>query len=415
MYQHSCDATQGNKKFAKYFLINNKSTLLVSGDANTNEVSIRDVRAEWLGLPSNFSGFLTLCPEQHQAGFWLEYNQDFGTLFDLPFLRNSHVSIIIPYVHAENNLHLSQSNIQNPGTNPGMPRDILEAFRQPNWHNSKIDGKTAISQFTEVRIQFWRCFMDEDDWQLAYYSGFIIPTNKPNPTFLFNAVAGNGGQAGINAGVVLQVPFTLPDACQRIMWFMDLDATFRFHNHQWRTYDLRDRPWSRFLLFTSQNNPNNINIPGVNVLTLHSKVRSYALVDFATGLRYRNDLFTLEIGYTMWAHSKEHVKPDCRLIFDKGIQGNFSPGAQPQSANFSTIARQAPNDPVFVQLEKSDINIHSAATPGALVNGLTIAGGLQYSCGLVTLGAGMGGFVEWSRLNSPLDSWGLWGKCTISF
>jgi hypothetical protein len=417
MYQHSRGGADGNKKFAKYFLINQKSTLLVSGDSNTADATLRDIRAEWIGLPSNFRGFMTLCPEQSQAGVLLEYNQDIGSLLNLPLLSNSHVSIIVPFVQAKHSLHLSQSAVQNPGTTPGMPSDIIEAFNQPNWHNAKINRETERSQIPEIRFQFWRTYMDEDDTQLAYYSSFIIPTNtKPNPTYLFNATTGNGGHAAINAGLVLQVPITEPDElCGRLMWFLDLDASYRFHNHQWRTYDLKERPFSRYLLFATNGNPAEINIPGVNVLTVHSKVRAYGLIDFVTGCRWRTSWGNVELSYNVWAHSREHVHPDCQRIFNQGIQGTFTPGDEPVSASLSTINTQADNDTDFITIATSDLNIHSAATAGALTNALNAAWGLERTIGSVSLHAGLGGFVEWSTHNSPLDSWGMWGKFTASF
>jgi hypothetical protein len=416
LYQHSRDPHLKDKEFAKYFLINNKSTLLVSGDDNVGDTFTRDVRAEWLGLPDNFRGFLTMTPEQWQAGMFLEYNQDLGALWPTPFLSHSHLSMSVPFVHAENNLHLSQSHIENPGTTPGMPTDILAAFKQPNWRNCKIDGKTEISRFPEVRIQFWRTFMDCDDMQLNYYSGLIIPTNiKPNPTFLFNATAGNGGHVGINAGVVMQVQVLDRGTCGRLDWFLDLDATYRFHNHQWRTFDLKHRPWSRFLLFATHDNPGGINIPGVDILTVPCKVRAYGLFDFVTGLRYRTDWGSLECSYNAWGHSKEHVSPSCQLIFNQGIMGNFSVGDLPESAAESTIATQAPNDPVFVCIRKSDLDIHSAATGNAFTQSINVAGGIEHSFHGIQFFAGLGCFAEWSRHNHPLNSWGAWGKLGASF
>ncbi|HEV2916603.1 MAG TPA: hypothetical protein VGW78_02550 [Candidatus Babeliales bacterium] len=419
MYQHSRQSQDDPTKFAKYFLMKNKSMLLVSGDSNTQDEFSRDIRAEWLGLPSNFRGFMSLCPEQSQAGVLLEYNQDLSKFCDISCFSNSHISIVVPYIHAEHNLHLSQEFVQNPGTNPSAPRDIIEAFRQPNWHNAKIAGKTTRSQVPEVRFQFWRTYMDEDDTQFAYYSSFIIPTNtKPNPNYLFNATTGNGGHAAINAGVVIQVPVTEVDPlCGRMIWFSYLDASYRFHNHQWRTYDLKGKPFSRYLLFAGENNPHDINVPGVNVLTLHSKVRAYGLIDFVTGVRWQMPWGSIECSYNMWAHSREHVKPDCECgrPFNKGIQGDFTPGALPQSASQSTIATLAANDSNFVTVKLSDLNIHSAATPGALTNSFNAAAGLQHTFGSVTVCGGLGGFVEWSSHNSPLDSWGIWAKCTATF
>ncbi len=49
---------------------------VIAGDtARTSLNKLYDIRAEWLGLPSDFKGSYTLNPEQRQFGIVLENHQ----------------------------------------------------------------------------------------------------------------------------------------------------------------------------------------------------------------------------------------------------------------------------------------------------------------------------------------------------
>ncbi len=61
--------------------------MLVSGDDNSNDQYIRDIRAEWLQLPANFKGTMSIVPYQRQEGVILEYHHDVEHLFGIHFLH----------------------------------------------------------------------------------------------------------------------------------------------------------------------------------------------------------------------------------------------------------------------------------------------------------------------------------------
>lgn len=68
--------TMSSHKVSQYFLPPNSESLLVSTAIN------RDVLPKWLGLPDDFSGVLSLAPEQTQGGFMLEGRYGLGDLLD---------------------------------------------------------------------------------------------------------------------------------------------------------------------------------------------------------------------------------------------------------------------------------------------------------------------------------------------
>lgn len=415
--QKSFDKDPRKSRTSRYFLINGKNVLLMAGDDAPPALrDKRDLRAEWFNLPSNFSGELNVNPQQFQAGFFVEYVHDLEELFGSTFFCNSFFSMLVTFVHVENNLNLCQFNIRNPGTTASGPHDIIEAFKQPNWLFDRIDGERVTNRFAELRLRMSRLFFDEANFQLAYYTCLVIPTTpEPNPAYLFNAYAGNGQHVGLNGGVLMQISLSPSGDPVMWSWFINLDGTFLVRNKQLRTFDLRGKPWSRFLLFNTENDPAWSNLPGVNVLTIKSVVRPFGMFDFSTGIRCKTDCFELECGYNVWGHDQERVELNQPFVTDKGIAAPFGPDEAPKTASESTIFNLAPADPVFVPIRESDIDLHSAAAGSALNHKVHVAGGLIHETVCLASFIGAGGFVDFAQKNAALDSWGVWFKFGCSF
>src|SRR3990172_3022379 len=125
-------------KNARYFLMNGKTELLVAGDQQTADLETRDIRAEWVNLPSTFRGFLSVNPKQQQKGCLFEYHQDLKTWFDVRFLRDMYIQIQLPVSVVKNNIHLTQTNVINQGTD--FTQNIIQAFNQPSWCFIRIDN-----------------------------------------------------------------------------------------------------------------------------------------------------------------------------------------------------------------------------------------------------------------------------------
>ena len=173
------------EKNTRYFLMNGKTELLVSGDANKDDLEIRDIRAEWVNLPSNFRGFLSVNPKQKQEGCLLEYNQDIAGFTDVRFLRDMYIKILMPVTVVKNNIHLTECNVSNPNTT--FPQTIIQAFNQPSWQFSRIENcqkkKVGVSELT---IKLGTYYTSQDFFQLNYYSVLAIPTgNKQNGETMF--------------------------------------------------------------------------------------------------------------------------------------------------------------------------------------------------------------------------------------
>lgn len=417
---------------ARYFLINFKNNLLVAGDdAPSNTVAIRDVRAEWLNLPSTFQGTMSLNPQQRQAGVLLQYKQGLGNIFGVESLDGYWVGIEFPFVNVENNLNLMQSNIQNPvPNNDGSPNDIIQAFNQSAFLFGKMQP-CAKKQWGlgEFVLKFGKTYMSENNFQIAYYSLFRVPgSTKQNPEFVFDPVVGHNEHYGFGSGVNFQVLLNEDITCFAFCFYFDAETTFFFHNYQKRSFDIRtkffpqpgqDRPflyvrrqWSRYMQYNMLGSINPNPIPGINILTRGVRVRPYNMGEASAGLRIMYGNYTAELGYNLWAHGSEKIRlNDFALPNVYGIAGT-APGA---TASQSTIWQQAADDTTFIPFDDQDIDLTSGASRSAVTHSLIGSLGMMQEGDCVDMVLGAGFYFEFTAYNTAMKNLGGWAKIGASF
>jgi len=404
-------------KSARYFLIDGKTSLFVSGDANKQDVLSRDIRAEWIGLPSNFQGTLSIDPKQQQYGFCLEYNQDLKKWFDVPVLRDMYVSIIAPVVSVHNNINLQQANIANPSPTP--PQDIIQAFDQPAWKWGKMNNGHRRTELAEVRIMLGSLYGSENHgFQIDYNSILVIPVaKKQKAEFLFSPVVGNNHHMGVGAGVEFQIPLNRDQSSYMCSFILDLESVILIRNKQWRTFDLRGKEWSRFLLMNKQFGSQPLdNIPGVNLMTQRATVKPFNVVDFAMGWRWKTQRAEIETGWGVWGHGYErveHINDDHPFLEPFGIAGTL-PGT---TAHNSTIAQHFPivNDPAFVPITLFDFDPQSGANSGALNFRVFMSAGMIRNGATHDSTLGVGWSIDMPYKNSTLQVWSFWLKMGANF
>jgi hypothetical protein len=413
-------------KTARYFLINGKNCLLVSGDANTSELKTRDIRAEWIGLPSNFHGQLSMAPKQRQFGASLEYHQDLKRFVDWSFLQSSWVSMSIPVLAVENNLRFRQFDVVNPGTE--FPRNLLEAFSNPEWQYDKFGRSKTKVGAGEIRLNFGTTFLNSDYFQIISYSSLVLPTgNKPDAEFLFSPVVGHGGFPGFGGGAQFQILLNRDPETLAWTFFASLDAIYLLSRKMHRTFDLCEKPWSRFMLYNTKNGTQSF-VPGVNVLTHEVSVKPYAVVDFSMGWRIITNGWEFELGYDAWGHGDEQIhfkdpfeSPTGVCFSEFGIAGS-TPNT---TASQSTIAQQAPDDVTFIPLVEEPldlaagfstiIDVKSGMATSAQTNAVHFAAGKIYFGEKVDAFLGFGIFGEFIRKNASLQNLGAWCKFGATF
>jgi len=431
MYQKSLS----KKRLKQYFLFGCQGELLVAGD-NANCVDNRDVRAEWLGINnSQFTGKMTINPEQRQTGFSVTFHKDLSSLSPYSMFQDYWINVELPVFAVRNSLNLEQFDINSPATN--APMDIIEAFNQRCWHYSKIPSERSNLNVVGLLAKFGRAFLSEHHFQVVYYSIFNVPFGDgQNPEYLFDAYAGTNRHFGMGAGANFQVLLNQDASRYALCWFLNLEHLYLMRNKQLRTFDLKDKPWSRYMLYNRINGQPNQNIPGVNIFTLKSRVRPWSFVDFSTGWRFMTDHWDLEIGYDLWGHGDERVEIICDFEEVYGIAGSgATPNGKAVSASKSTITNRTVNDTtvmtayetcpgsdnptqcekdLFVPVKLSDIDLTSAEAQSAINHKFHI------SIGYVNKGTnmdgffGIGGALEFPQKNTALHTWTLWFKVGAS-
>jgi hypothetical protein len=422
--------TRPDDATGRFFLINHKNTLLITGDTVSSSINKaeRDIRAEWLNLPSDFSGVMGIDPYQRQFGVVVEYNQDLSFL-KMPFFENFWISVSAPFITVTNRLNLMQEGISNPTPTVGGPNDILEAFNQPAWLSGKWPTcDRTKSGLAEIALRWGKAYMNEDYYQIAYYSVFKIPGHEgQDPTYLFDPVVGNNGHWGFGAGVNFQLVLNKDTSCSAYCWFLNIENIFLFREHQFRTFDLKNKPFSRYMLFTREGGIIDQKVPGVNLLTREVRIHPYNMADICSGLRYKTDKMEAEIGYSLWIHGTERLELESRTTKDVyGILGS-APGL---TASGSTIDTQAADDaqvnpnpstpglvPLFVAINDSQIDLNSGASRSALVHKAHIAFGAEHrgcNCDYF-IGGGLDFELPHPGYNSALKNMALWTKVGASF
>jgi hypothetical protein len=416
-------------RFGRYFLFNCKDELLAAGDAITDLKGERDIRAEWLGLSSNFSGRFSINPRQHQFGILMAFNRNLRSFCDHPMLDHGWLQIETPIVLVENHMDVQQFDLRNPSKN--YPGDLISALDQPNWEFAKFSNclRSKIT-LAEINIKLGATYLAEDDFLIAYYSLISLPTgHASNSEYLFDAFAGNNGHVGYGGGVVFQVVLNENTQDYVSSIFFDLQSTFLIRHYQMRTFDLLKRPWSRYLLLTPRRGPLGSTVPGVNVLTRQVRVHPFAMADFTGGFRFKKSCCELEIGFDIWGHASENIDFMCPFPEDFGIAANTTgidpttllPGVYNVTASESTIQFQANPDTdengnyIFIPIVQSMLDQKSASSQAALNYKFHMS--LCYiKHGLSVDGvAGIGCFFDFPYHNSALQLIGGWIKLGAAF
>ncbi len=385
----------------RYFLMQDRDAIVVS-----NTHANRDIRPEWLGLPNTFGGKFTMQPEQTQSGFEIEYRRSLKGLLDIDFLKNMWVAASLPIVFIKNNLHFSQSTITNQAAPTNTVYDIVTAFINPAWNYQKIHT-TSESKVrpAELRLMLGKTFLDDQRMLLVSYSGLSLPTQSTQDNrHIFAAIPGYNGHVGFIWGVHMQAPLTGFKSHALCAFFLDLENTWLIRNHQYRTFDLKNKEWSRYLLLRRSGQTANETTPGVNVLTQYVRLSPYNIVDVAGGLRCSFKRVQVEAGFGLWAHGGERAKLYYPWQEVYGIAGTLTN----TSASGSTIRDQAANDATFTTIKKNDIDFTSGTAPATLNWRIhtNLAAQLREEEGSAFLGAGF--FAEFPHNKTKsFEQWGL--------
>lgn len=302
---------------------------------------------------------------------------------------------------------------------------VTAAFNQKSWKYGKIPGgwieKTGLS---DIELKIGRTGVFCEACSLSSYVGVILPTsNKPDGVYMFQPLIGNNHHFGAMFGSVMSFSLSHKDS-HRLRMFMDMNMRYLVPNHQVRSFDLKNKPWSRYMevyenyeqaLQAELNNDQNSGTAGINVFTKPVLVRPRFMTSTTTGWVFEWRKFVLEAGYSAYVRQAEEVEI-CNWNEDvviKDINGNG------KSNTARTIAENYPASFIplanYRKISVEDLEPDSAARPASLSNIVYGAAGYNTCiCGTSVL-FGLGSSYEWGKDNTSIDRLLVWGSFAVTF
>jgi len=225
-----------------------------------------------------------------------------------------------------------------------------------------------------------------------------------------------------------------------------IHAEYLFSKKQTRSFDLKFKPWSRFLPVyanqaaalqaaaapTAGTDANVFSTPGINVFTQQVNVKPGYSANFTAALVYDSCSFSAELGYNFFARRAECVKLACpwqegpalRDRFGAGftrpirdITGNYfleesvilAPAVHPLPVPATNYA-----DSIITQ---DQLDLVTASQPCGISHTFYGSIGCDFDtwCDYPAF-ANIGGQYEFSKSNNAMvNRWTVWGKVGISF
>ncbi|MGE0009437.1 MAG: hypothetical protein AB7F19_02755 [Candidatus Babeliales bacterium] len=456
-----------SKDLMKYFSPGGQTTLVVdsnpdfpvNGIGSQSDVQ-RDINPIHFGInytlngepggpAGRFRSVIQFRPERTVGGLGITYRQYVGRNCDCDD-RTWWFEISAPILHVRNKMNLTETLITTSGEpvdGGGIlsPANMTEAFtgaveffgtgtrmsfglindlRDNN--NQTFDGiqspKSAMRAWgSDIELKLGRDWYTSDCVYMGGYVGLHIPASrKPNGRYVFEAIPGFNQHFGFMTGLLAGVEIWR-DCDRSLSWEFETNHRFWIQNTQVRSFDLKNRPWSRYMIVRREDGEI---APGINMFTRQMKVHPRYSFDINTGLVYGNDCgFSAELGYNFWARQGERVKlkepfPPANLgLVGFDDEGNIDPDFINRLSNIGDNNTGA-NYPLITLpdsgIRPQDLNLLSAAAPACLSN--TIYGALGYAWDdrCYPLFVGLGGSYEFSGKNTALNRWLVWGKFGVS-
>jgi hypothetical protein len=441
---------------ASYFFPGGKTCLsCADDDLFDNFEKKKDLLAQNFNVftkNGDFRSEISIAPTQSVVGCGIHWRQCF--LRDPLKGEGLWVSVSVPLVQVRNRMNLEEY-VSNDGGGPdesvGVPvvGTMKEAFVQPEWLFGKIcDGvmtKTALADI-ELKVGYDQYLSDEPS-HMELYAGVIIPTsNKNKGEFVFEPIVGRGHHAGLMLGGELgKDVWVRYGKEQKITWELAVHGEYLFKNKQVRSFDLVDKPWSRYiplyaneeqaqeaadLILIDRARAQNLATPGINVLTQRVSVVSGLSYDMNSAFVFQDNRIRAELGYNLFFKRAECVtlacpwQPVVAIKYTDGagktnpirdIAGNkyleqdvFDNSGGP----LIPVALADFNQSVIVE---SDLDLLSASTPALFSHTIYGSVGAYFDEKKYPVIVDGGISYTFSENNAVVKRWMMWLKSGLSF
>jgi hypothetical protein len=459
--------TTNSKGLGRYFSPSPKNELVAMSTNISGQTDIlRDINPEHFGIqrsvagvgtnPATLGSFRSVIqfrPQQTTAGLGISWKQYLG--WNDCCDRKWYLWLNTPITYVRNDMRLTEvvdtaSTVGTPyEIAPGnvTPANMKEAFTgefngflfpTTRLTHGKINGAQKKTGLGDIELFVGYDWLNSECCHLDTYFGVVIPTsNTPKGEYVFEPIFGNGNHFGLTWGSNYSADIWNDDCGDRsLSWELSFNYRYLFSKTSTRSFDLNNRPWSRYMLvfansaandaaFASGDLIGNV-VPGINeAFTRKLKVTPRSQIDFNSGIVYESCRFRGEFGYNVWARQADKV---ClKNAFVPGIAVADLSGAvdvaipSKDYAGVNRLSNIGDNNEGgnfeyenATLIREQDLNLNSAGTTAALTN--MVYGYLGYNwddaCYPTFIGAGAS--YEFSAVNTAVERWMVWGKIGFS-
>ena len=356
-------------------------TILIQGTKVTDRSS-NALMAENFYLPTDYSSQITFRPRVENFLVDFNYYQGLDEWVEGMYFR-----IHTPVTWTRWGLHYCEdiissgtlpmdpgyfNNTYTPSTTPldtdvyGLARSsLLDSFSDYVSAEGSIEGVTGITYNPLEKARWSTCRKTKTalaeitaalGWNFVRRENFLFglniraaaPTgNRPHGTYIFEPIVGNGKHWELGGG--LNSWWTWWKSCdenRNLTVYLDAYVTHMFKTRQCRTFDLVDKPLSRYMLAmqfqsadieyltTGSTNIsgsvapayqfNNIFTPIANLTTIPVDVSYAAQGEAILKFAYTHCNFQFDLGYDFWGRTCAKIKKCCNSFADNvwGLKGD---------------------------------------------------------------------------------------------
>ena len=442
-------------------LIVNEDLTAVGTDILANQLNIYTNH-------SNFSSRVSFDFKHTYAGVGFYWQQE---VYHTHSGRAIWFSIALPVMHVRNQVTITETILNNGGGTLGgtvastveplgngcatciqsstlpIPRaaDVTAAFAQPGWCYGRINSGQSMSKtaLSNVELRAALQVANNEHSHMESWLGVNIPTgNTPQGINVFEPVVGDNHHWAAFLGSSFGVHVYENEKWDLVIFSeFDFNIQYFFAHNEVRSFDLIDRPWSRYMQYyssvaqatTASNSVDpviglTLHTPGINLLTQSLNVKpGYARTfNVAWDLLWKK--FELEVGYNFYARQAECINSGCNLpqglalkhigpLSESGSVGDgiTDPGQFIFNNFIEANSGYSLTGPGYQALTSADFDLDSAAAPALLSHTFYASLAYDVDCYCYPVFVSVGGSYEFAPDNTGVEKWMAFGKVGVSF
>lgn len=223
--------------------------------------------------------------------------------------------------------------VQDVDGDPNTTADLVSVFIQPLKFAQMSCQQKVRTRLADLRAFFGWNYYNENNYHLGVNFQVAAPTgNRPEGYYLFEPIVGNGHHWEIGLGITGHWrPYENEQTESHLGIWFDANITHLIKATQLRTFDLCNRPLSRYMLALKMDTTidgnlrgddngtlvapshqfDNEYLPVANITSFNVRTNANIQTDIVLMMDYTSGGFSWDLGYEFWFRSCENVKPAC--------------------------------------------------------------------------------------------------------